>query len=96
MADLDAAIRAKLEGISTASGDLCDELCGDDEGESCAHDGWDDVSSALLAVLDVHACDDRGCCTECRESGLGWDGPVPYPCPTVMEIAKGLGIEVET
>lgn len=83
MTDLDAAIRAKLDrqrDTMTVDGMFISDITGDWEG-------------ALVAVLNIHKRDDRCCCTECQESGLGWDGQMPYPCPTVRAIAKGLGIE---
>jgi hypothetical protein len=90
---LDAAIRKRLYDISATCGALCDVLCGEDE--DCAHDAWDSAGAALLDVLDVHKRDGRGCCTECRESGPGYEAEsVPYPCPTVRAIAEQLEIEL--
>lgn len=87
MTDLDAAIRERLEIRDT--------------GESTDFDprfvyDCELVQGAMLAVLELHrpeAYSRRPFCAHCRESGIGYEGAVPYPCPTVLAIAKGLGIE---
>lgn len=80
MTDLDAAIRKRLALH--------------DDGNYFSYDS-ETIQGAVFAVLDLHKRNDLGCCTECKEIGLGWDGPARYPCPTVRAIAKGLGIEVK-
>lgn len=64
--------------------------------------GWSDRSAAaLLAVLDRHKPEPDSMggrvsyyCANCRDTG--WLGPgVDWPCETVEDIAKELGIEVD-
>lgn len=78
MTDLDAAIRERLAL--------------DEDGHYFRYDS-EMIQGAVLAALDLHERNDRGYCTECWEFGPGYEGePVPYPCPTVQAVAKGLGI----
>lgn len=54
------------------------------------------LNGAVEAVLDLHAPDQRGNCSECRDGGPGYEAePVKAPCPTVRAIAKGLKIVLE-
>lgn len=86
MTDLDAAIRAKLEI--------------QDSGEYTAYDprfvyDCEIVQTALFAVLELHKRSHFSDCTECRESGPGYEAePAPYPCPTIRAVAEKLGIEL--
>jgi hypothetical protein len=78
--DLDAAIRERLAL---------------DENSHYFRYDSEMIQGAILTVLDIHKRNGPGCCTECWEFGPGYEGePVPYPCPTVLAIAKGLGIEI--
>ena len=91
MSDLNAAIRAKLDGLSQLDDD-CNSQCG----VSCAAQGYDDMKAALLAVLDQHPLRefpdylDGGpsswICDKCHDSD---------PCCTRYVIADALGIEVD-
>ena len=84
MADLDAAIRAKLAGWG-------DDPCGYG---TCIVIGWSELKSAVLAVLELHAPIGKGkhAYCECQiDDGAIWER---YPCDAVKTIAKALGIEV--
>lgn len=82
MTDLDAAIRAKLDKYDRSMLDTGSQW------------GVEEMQAAILVVLDIHKRNGPDCCTECWESGPGYEGePVPYPCPTVLAIAEKLEIE---
>lgn len=82
MTDLDAAIRDRLNKYDRSVLDTGSQW------------GAEEMQAAILGALDIHKRNGPGCCTECWESGPGYEGePVPYPCPTAPAIAKGLGIE---
>jgi hypothetical protein len=91
MADLGAQIRARLDVIGEGDDD-CRMQCG----RSCAEDGYDDVARALLAVVDRHKPHPRadGMPPYCDQCAGGYEGVTAWPCPTVLDIAKELGIEV--
>lgn len=86
MADLDAAIRADL-----------DDFCSD----QCAKMG----KSAMLGVLDLHVAEEvefvdrHGNVSSgpvCEVCGDGGQTPGEnWPCPTLVAIAEGLGIDLE-
>lgn len=81
MTDLDAAIRERLAV---------------DEDSTYFRYDSEMIQAAMLAVLELHrpeAYSRRPFCAHCRESGIGYEGAAPYPCPTVLAIAKGLGIK---
>lgn len=89
MADLDMAIRAKL---------AADDARGADEIY------WDVYRDALLAVLDLHGSreGDFGetvrcvhCIREMPMPGGVWTVNEIWPCPTLIAVAKALGVEVE-
>lgn len=96
MTDLNAAIRAKVHEVSQRLDDDCNMQCG----VSCASQGYDDITRGLLAALDVHRPEPYppsvagSLCAECREAGPGYEAEsTPYPCPTVLAIAKAFEIE---
>lgn len=87
MSDLDAAIRAKLDGY-------VNEGCGY-SGHDCQVTGHEEMKAALLGALDQHSLAEfygaavadpsTWICQRCHEAD---------PCPTRWAIATALGIEV--
>lgn len=83
MADLDTAIRARL-----------DEFC---ESDMCAEVGKAALLAVLDlhkprsagVPTKPHIMD----CSVCLDVGTEWCSPVGYPCETVEAIAKALGVE---
>lgn len=90
MADLDAAIRAKLPVATSVTPDLAAP--------------YNALRGAVLAALEEHGvmnADSHRYCRRCVTWSTDADGdlmaePLQDPCPTKRAIAKGLGIEVET
>lgn len=60
-----------------------DQFC---ESDMCAEKG----KAALLAVLDEHPLSQDHICVKDISAGLWYEDE---PCPTLLAIAKGLGIE---
>lgn len=102
MSDLDAAIRARLDG-------WLDDICGAWR-NGCPVDGHAEpikMRAALLAVLDLHTRQDSGVgygssepggygsvLNVCRTCGMPHEYAVAYPCDELRAIAKELGVEV--
>lgn len=79
--DLNAAIRTRLELV--------------DDPHTSGYDPHfvydvEMVQAALLAVVKRHSLGSRGNCAEC----IGFGGTQAYPCETLRDVAKELGIEV--
>jgi hypothetical protein len=94
VADVDAAIRARLASFSN---EACLGGCGCEDNR-CNVQGFDEMRDALIAVLgqhkpmegltaDVPVCT---CLPDCDDTYVAHD----YPCSTVRDIAKALGVEV--
>lgn len=60
------------------------ELTEYDQGDSPAH-----LAAAIEAVLDIHTPDLNGDCGDCL---MADQNRVGYPCPTVLAIARELGL----
>lgn len=80
MADLDAEIRAKFPTATSETPDL-----------AAPYNAFRDT---LLAVLDEHPLNDRHMCVK-DSNVIPEQWYEEEPCPTLLAIAKGLGIEVE-
>ena len=84
MTDLDAAIRARLnefDASMTATGGLW---------------GAEEMRAALVAVLDRHKLNPHpsGLGPYCEVCVGGYEGVSEWPCQTVKDVARALGIEV--
>jgi hypothetical protein len=53
--------------------------------------------AAVRVVLDLHVKRDGGYCTGCSDTNVRLPVPVvrliPWPCPTVLAVAKALDVE---
>lgn len=87
--NLDAAIRAALantEHGDRPDGGMCHADCC---GEPCECGLNEKPRAALLAVLGRHKADEYGDCSACASYD---ENPVPWPCDTVRDIARELGV----
>lgn len=86
MTDLDEAIRAKLAAWG-------DDPCGY---ATCVVVGWGEMRAVLVAVLDRHKPNPHpgGLGPYCEVCVGGYEGVSEWPCQTVKDIARALGIEV--
>lgn len=100
MADMDAAIRAKLDSMVEDAGESY-QSCAGCEGD-CNCQAYLDYQSALLAVLDDHAANELGDCRRCAnwdvyrpacDQGCAPVDTVSCPCPTLLAVASALGVE---
>lgn len=83
MPDLDAAIRRQIDYA-------VQEIKGGDPGGFTIM-AADELETAVLAVLDLHADIEEGDGTHCAHCGPS----EIYPCPTKRAIAEKLGVEVD-
>lgn len=103
MADLDTAIRARLDEFTS------DHLLIGEYG-SDPRPGHTEMKSALLAVLDLHkletehswelyrpswAPERKPSGPLCSQCSAGQEHQVASPCPTVRAVAKALGVEAD-
>lgn len=92
MSDVATAIRAKLE--REYENEACYGGCGTEDCR-CNVTGFDEMKAALLAVVDIHTPSELfyGTGYVCSKCYNGTDVNLPWPCPTVLAIAKGLGVD---
>lgn len=89
VADLDAAIRARLDARPSA-GNL---QTGDDRARGNA---WMiRAQNALTAVLDLHKSNPAPYGPYCEKCAGGYEGVSQWPCETVLGVARSLGIEAD-
>lgn len=84
---LDAAIRAKLaewQKFRRQDGTIAEGY------------GFDEMRAALVAVLDRHKLNPHpsGLGPYCEVCVGGYEGVSEWPCQTVKDVARALGIEV--
>jgi hypothetical protein len=91
--DLDEQIRAKLNSMVEGSANL--QSCAGCEYD-CNCQAYIGYQAAILAVLDLHKPNPvpGGLGPYCELCRGGYEGCEPWPCPTVLAMAKELGIEV--
>lgn len=84
MPDLDQRIRARLDLFHDGKSR---------DGMSLRDHQAASTTNALRAVLDMHKADEDGSCIPCNVATFSV--PLAWPCPTVREVARALGITEE-